>query len=80
MWIFLTGVFCFDLWVREVRSAGIKIMFQYHDEIAFSLKDGKQEHVRTQLLDAIRRVNDKVKLNVPLGISVEFGKNYANVH
>lgn len=26
-----TGVFCFDMWVREVRSSGIQISMQYHD-------------------------------------------------
>lgn len=28
-----TGVFCFDLYIREMRKRGIKINFQYHDNI-----------------------------------------------
>lgn len=75
-----TGVFCFDLWVREVRSRGIKIMLQYHDEIAFSLLKGEESNVEKTLRDAIKAVNEKVKLNVPLNISVDFGVNYAEIH
>ena len=74
------GVYMFDLWVREVRLSGIKIMFQYHDEIAFYLKETEQEIVRKKLLDSIERVNNIVKLNVPLGVSVDFGKSYDKIH
>ena len=55
-------------------------MFQYHDEIAFHLKETEQEIVRNKLLKAIEKVNDNVKLNVPLGISVDFGKKYSDIH
>jgi len=75
-----TGVFCFDLWVREVRKRGIKIMLQYHDEIAFPLLEHQKDWVENQLREAIKSVNDVVKLNVPLGISVDFGVNYAKIH
>lgn len=75
-----TGVYCFDLWVREVRSRGIKLMLQYHDEIAFPLKKDQQDWVANQLKEAIQAVNDMVKLNVPLGISVDFNVNYAEIH
>lgn len=55
-------------------------MFQYHDEIAFYLKETEQEIVRKKLLDSIEKVNKTVKLNVPLGISVDFGKKYSDIH
>lgn len=75
-----TGVYCFDLWVRQVRQAGIKIMFQYHDEIAFYLKREEQDLIKNTLLTCIEEVNKIIKLNIPLGISVDFGENYASVH
>lgn len=55
-------------------------MLQYHDEIVFALLIGKQEETEKKLKDAIEAVNNIVKLNVPLGISVEFGTNYAQIH
>lgn len=75
-----SAVFCFDLWVREVRRRGIKIMLQYHDEIAFPLKKGEEDQVRLKLRDSIEAVNAKLNLNVPLDISIDFGINYAQIH
>lgn len=75
-----TGVYCFDLWVREVRKRGIRIMLQYHDEIAFPLLKESRDEVSKILQDSIEAVNSLVKLNVPLGVSVDFGVNYAEIH
>lgn len=75
-----TGVYCFDFWIREVRKKSIKIMLQYHDEIAFSLPKGKELEVEQILLEAISEVNKNIKLNVPLGVSVDFGENYSQIH
>jgi len=75
-----TGVFCFDMFVREVRNSGIKLSMQYHDEILFYLPIGQEEEVRNTLQKCITRVNGRLNLNVPLGISMLFGKNYAETH
>ena len=75
-----TGVFCFDLWIREVRKRGIKIMLQYHDEIAFPLLEPEKESIEMILKESIQMVNTTIKLNVPLGVSIDFGKNYAQIH
>ena len=55
-------------------------MIQYHDEIVFSLNVGEEESTTKKLLEAIEAVNSKVNLNVPLGVSVDYGINYAKVH
>lgn len=75
-----TGVYCFDLWIREVRKKGIKIMLQYHDEIAFPLFKRDKHLTENILRESIEQVNSNIKLNVPLGISVDFGDNYAKIH
>lgn len=75
-----TGVYCFDLWVREVRSRGIKIILQYHDEIVFAFSKGMEEEVRKIIEDSINAVNEVVQLNVPLSVSIDFGENYAKIH
>jgi len=76
----LTGVYCFDMYIKQVRSKGIKIMLQYHDEIAFKLLVSQQEETTIILNTAIEKVNQILKLNVPLGISIDYGMNYANIH
>lgn len=75
-----TGVYVFDNWVRKVRQSGIKICFQYHDEIAFPLKEGLQEQTKQKLQKAMEEVNAEMKLNVTIGISVDFGPSYADIH
>ena len=75
-----TGVFCFDMWVREVRNLGIVVSMQYHDEVLFSIPEGMEDTYREKLESAIQTVNRKLKLNVPLGVSMLFGLNYSDVH
>lgn len=75
-----TGVWCFDEYIKQVRMQGIKISLQMHDEILFRVELGKEELIRARLKEAIRRVNENIKLNIPLGISVDFGQNYADCH
>jgi hypothetical protein len=75
-----TGVYCFDMYIMEVRKRGIQISLQMHDEILFKTTEANKENIKEILKDSIKAVNDKVKLNVPLGISIDFGVNYADCH
>lgn len=51
-------------------------------EVFFYLKDSKEEvdRINNIIEDSIKEVNNIVKLNVPLGASADYGKNYAEVH
>jgi len=75
-----TGVYCFDTWIKEVRKRSVIIMLQYHDEIGFDFQRNKQEQVKRALNEAIEEVNNKLNLNVPLGISIDIGDNYSEAH
>lgn len=75
-----TGVFCFDSWVAICRNNGIKTIGQFHDEIIALVKDGEQLETKYTMEEAITKLNDKLKLNVDLGIDAQFGKTYADVH
>jgi hypothetical protein len=77
-----TGVYCFDTYIKHVRERGIKISLQMHDEILFNLKNDSYEQgiIRGKLQKAIEEVNKEIKLNVPLGISIDFGNSYADCH
>ena len=55
---------------------GYKICGQFHDEIIFPLQKGNEEKVKQDLLKCIDNVNDKLKLNVKLGISIQFDRRY----
>ena len=75
-----TGVFCFDTWVSLCRAEGIKSIGQFHDEIIALVKEGEEGDVEKIMHSAAIKLNDKVKLNVPLGTDVQFGKTYADIH
>ena len=57
----LTGVFCFDSWVREVRKLGYRICGQFHDEIIIPFKKGQESQIASDLTKAIENVNEKLK-------------------
>jgi len=73
-------VYCFDIHIKNVRETGIKISLQYHDEIGFPFEKIYQELIKNKLNQAIVKTNQILKLNVPLGISIDIGKNYAESH
>jgi len=73
-----TGSYCFDMYMAASRAYGMKMCMQWHDEGEFHVKD--QEVTTDTLNKAIAWVNRKVKLNVPLGIDIKYGENYAEVH
>lgn len=75
-----TAVYCFDVWLKYIREQGVKVAMQYHDEILFNiLKDNRLE-TENKIKCAIEKTNEQLQLNVPVGCSVQFGDNYANVH
>ena len=75
-----TGVYCFDRWLYKVRRKGQKIQIQYHDELGFDFLSTNRDKVITNLKTSIEEVNDELKLNVPLGISIDIGLNYGEAH
>lgn len=75
-----TGVYCFDSWIRNVRKQDIKICGQFHDEHIAPVLKGQEEEHSLKLRNAITWTNDELKLNVPLGISIDFGHSYADIH
>lgn len=75
-----TGVYAFDTWLYYVREQGVVVNFQMHDEKGSYLPDGNEEDHKKKLLLAIEKTNQKLKLNVQLGVDVQFGDNYAETH
>jgi len=75
-----TGVFCFDSWVGLCRANGVQTVGQFHDEIIALVHDGEQQHIQRIMETAIQKLNDKLRLNVPLGIDAQFGKDYSEIH
>ena len=75
-----TGVWCFDTWVRHVRSKGLPLIGQFHDEVIGLLKEEHKERAKKVLRWAIDETNRELKLDRELDISVDFGINYSEIH
>lgn len=75
-----TGVFCFDTWVGECVKRGVQVIGQFHDEIISPTKLGEEEATGVILEDAMVITNERLGLNVPLGVDYSFGKTYAEIH
>lgn len=74
------GVWCFDMWVRNVRKKDITINYQCHDEIMFRLNGKTKEEISILLNEAMKETNNTLNLNVPLAISIDYGINYSETH
>ena len=75
-----TGVYCFDTWVKHVVRARPQLTGQFHDEIILTIKKGSREKCKKLLLDALEKTNKELKLNRELGIDIQFGDTYAEIH
>jgi DNA polymerase I-like protein with 3'-5' exonuclease and polymerase domains len=53
---------------------------QYHDEHLSYVKIGNEDRQKKLLQDAMREVNETLKLNVEITSDIQFGSNYADVH
>lgn len=74
------GSIIFYNWVREVRSRGIKITLNMHDEIQLRVKKENIDSVKVILQESMDKVNEKFKLAVPIKIDIAVGKNYGDTH
>lgn len=75
-----TASYVFDLWVETFRRKRPQLTAQFHDEVVLELREGEEEQVRQLLLEAIKDVNEELKLNRELGVDVDFGKRYSEIH
>ena len=75
-----TGAYCFDRWVALYRTKRPNILGQFHDETINLVKKG-DENVHTEVLNwAIKKLNEDLKLNVDLGIDIQYGQRYSEIH
>lgn len=79
-----TGVYVFDSWLRKVREnlkpLGIKVCMQYHDELLLYCKKEYKNQVSDILNKSMEETNKEINLNVSIGISIDWGNNYADCH
>ena len=75
-----TGVFCFDVWIKNFMNKRKQLTGQMHDEVILTTKKGEREKIEKLLKDAIQLTNKQLKLNRDLDVDVQFGDSYAEIH
>jgi len=75
-----TGAYCFDKWVAYYRKRRSNIIGQFHDESINLVREGEQNEHSDALNWAIEKLNEDLKLNVDLGIDIQYGQRYSDVH
>ena len=75
-----TGVFCFDTWIKFIRSKRPQISAQFHDEIILEVKVGYRKEAEELLRWAINAANEELGMNRDLDVDVQFGDSYADIH
>jgi hypothetical protein len=75
-----TGVFIFDNYVKGARQLGIRMCGQFHDEIVFPIKLGEESKIHTKLKTVIQKINTTMNLNREMGVDIQFGNNYSQIH
>lgn len=75
-----TGAYCFDQWVAHYLTKRPNIIGQFHDESINDIPIGEEQEHEAALKWAIQKVNEKLKLNVDLDVSVQFGDRYSSIH
>ena len=75
-----TGVYCFDMWIGNFRRERPQLTGQMHDEVILCNKPDEREEIKDLLNRSIQKVNRQLNLNRELGVDVQFGDSYANIH
>ena len=75
-----TGVFVFDTWFAYMKSKGLQVCMSYHDEVLVRIKEGAEKDTEDVIQWAIKKTNEKIKLNVTIGCESKYGSDYASVH
>lgn len=75
-----TASFVFDQWVMEILERRRQLTAQFHDEVVLEIPENKQDECRILMDDTIATLNKKLNLNRELGIGVQFGYRYSEIH
>jgi hypothetical protein len=72
--------YVFDKWVSIFRSKRPQLTAQFHDEVVLCVRKGNRERATALLFEAMAELNKQLKLNRELGIEVQFGNRYSEIH
>lgn len=75
-----TASYVFDLWVSFVLTERDQLTAQFHDEIVLEVKKDEKDKVQNIIETAIKDTNNYLRLNRELGIGIQWGTDYSQIH
>ena len=75
-----TGVYCFDMWIKNFFEFRPQITGQMHDEVILCVKKGHRDQCTKLLKEAVYKVNEQLSLNRDLDVDVQYGHDYSTIH
>lgn len=72
--------YVFDKWVSIFRKHRPQLTGQFHDEVVLCVRKGYREKAEALLRSAIKELNNQLNLNRELGVDVQFGARYSDIH
>tara|TARA_R110000744_G_scaffold246787_3_gene363206 strand:- start:3536 stop:5086 length:1551 start_codon:yes stop_codon:yes gene_type:complete len=75
-----TGVYCFDKFLHILRSKGVKLLGNFHDEFISVVERGKESSMDETIKSSVSKLNYQIQLNVRLDVDYSYGDSYAEIH
>lgn len=75
-----TASYVFDRWVQIILQTREQLTFQMHDEFGLTVKMGFRPQCENLINDAMKKLNEELKLNRELGCAIQFGDRYSEIH
>ena len=72
--------YVFDLWISKIFEKRKQLTATFHDEIVLCIRRGFREKCSQLINWAINEVNNQLKLNRELGIDIQYGDRYSDIH
>lgn len=75
-----SAVYCFNMWLWNITKQGVWPILQTHDDELLRCKEADTDKFVDITNEAMRRVNNQLKLNMELACEVQVGDNFAETH
>ncbi len=75
-----TASFVFDRWVQIILESREQLTATFHDEFVLHVRKGYRDSCEKVVREAMKTLNEELKLNRELGCDVQFGDRYSLIH
>lgn len=75
-----TASYVFDMWISFILQRRDQITAQFHDEGVWECCPTEKEEMESIINESIKETNDFLRLDRELGITIQWGERYSDIH